>query len=378
MKTFRILVLPGDGIGPEVINSAVRVLNATAPLYGVHFDYREVLVGGAALEATGTPLPDLTIESCRLSDAVLMGPVGGPRWEQRPRQLRPEYAILGLRKALGLYLNLRPCRVLKPLRHLSPLRADLTQEIDCLLLRDLTGVNTYTRKSRSMEANLDSPDAYDVLYYTREQLVTLAQVACQIAKTRRSHIVSVDKANVLASSRIWRDVFKDVCAMDPQIKLESLYADSLIGQLLSHPDRFDVIVSDNLFGDFLSEQLAAILGSPAMAASASVGQPRTPGLFSAIHGTADDLVGRNQCNPLGAIYSAAMMMRWGLGLPVLGETIERAIVETIEAGYRTPDLLADQDDPQTFQVVGTREMTAAVIEHLKPLGTYHASSRLSG
>lgn len=367
MKKYKIAVLPGDGIGPEVTNAAVKVMDAAAELYGVTLDYREVMMGGIAYESAGNPLPDITIESCRMADAALMGTAGGSQWDSLPRKLRPEYAIIGLRRALGLYMNLRPCYVHPSLVRRSPLRADLCQGLDCLLIRELAGVNSYNRRARPEGGNPQMPDAYDVLFYTEDQVRRIAVGAFEIARARRKHLTSVDKVNVLASSRVWRDVFREVARSFPDVRVEYLYADTIVMRLMTQPGSFDVIVADNLFGDFLSEQLGAIQGSPAMAPSASLGAAGTTGLFGGIHGSAENLAGQDICNPLAMIQGASMLMRWGLNEAGVAWSIEHAVDETLRQGYRTADLIESSDDKSRYQLVGTSGMTAAVISNLRRL-----------
>lgn len=367
MKKYKIAILPGDGIGPEVVGAAVKVLDEATKLYGFHLDYREVIVGGIALESTGTPLPDLTVESCRQADAVLMGPVGGSQWDNHPRTKRPEYSLIALRKALGLYIHIRPCIVDPSLVSLSPLRSEITAKgVDFILVRELTGIASLRKNRNKADFSSKEPTAYDVLLHSEDQIRKIARSAFYLARSRKKHLTSVDKANVLESSRAWRDVMLEEAKHFPDIKLDFMYMDAAVNRMIFHPDSFDVIVTDNLFGDFLSEESGALLGSPALACAAALGDPRTTGLFSGIHGTAQNLVGKDECNPLAMIFSSALMMRLGLNEPLVALTIENAVTETLRQGYRTKDLLIGDEDGH-YQVVGTKGMVEAVLKNLRRL-----------
>lgn len=374
MKQYKIAVLPGDGIGPEVLRSSIRVMDAVAQLYRFKLDYRETLFGGMAIDAAGRPLPALTIESCKQADASLIGCVGGPRWEGQSRKLRPEYGILALRSALGLYMNLRPCTIERELQVLSPLRPQRLEGVNCLLVRDLVGLTSYS--SRGVQGAKAQNASFDVLAYQEDQVRRIATAAFELARGRRRKLTSVDKANVLSSARLWREVVRSVALDYPDVEIEYVYADSMISRLLLYPGSFDVILTDTLFGDFLSEQLAALEGSTALAASAFLGEPGTGGLFGAIHGTADALVGTGTANPLAAIRSGALLMRWGLNEASAAWSIEHAVQQTLRQGFRTRDLVEENDaEADGLKIVGTDEMTDVVLSNLQHIGSlYHAPS----
>ncbi len=325
-----ILLLPGDGVGPEVVAEAVRVLDAVAARYGHHFTYRTEAIGGTALDAFGSPLPPHSLQAAREADAVLLGAVGGPRWDQAP--VRPEAGLLTLRYELGLYANLRPAVLLEGLESASPLRPEVVRGADFLIVRELTG-GLYFGKPKQR----DRHQAVDTLSYTAAEVERVARVAFRAAQGRRRLLHSVDKANVLESSRLWREVVTRVAAEFPDVRLEHMLVDTCAMQLVRQPALFDVILTENTFGDILSDEAAAVVGSIGLLPSASLGD-RPPFLYEPVHGSAPDIAGRGVANPLGTILSAALMLRYSFGLEEEAGAVERAVREVVRDGVRTPDL----------------------------------------
>ncbi|BDE07734.1 3-isopropylmalate dehydrogenase [Vulcanimicrobium alpinum] len=349
--THRIAVLPGDGIGPEVTAAAVQVLGAALP----ECTFREAAVGAAAIASHGTPLPQETIALGRESDAILFGAVGGPGFDDVTPEKRPEAAILGLRKAFGLYANLRPAFAFAGLESRSPLRAELVRGLDLVIVRELTGGLYFGPKSLEREDGVLT--ARDTLVYRDFEIERIARVAFDLARARRKHVTSVDKSNVLVSSQLWRRIVGDVAREYPDVTLAHMLVDNAAMQLVRDPRAFDVIVTENLFGDILSDEAAMVTGTIGTAASASLGGPpsaRGFGLYEPISGTAPDIVGRGIANPAAAILSAAMLARFSLGETEAAERIERAVAATLAEGPRTADL--SDAAPAT-----STEFTAAVI-----------------
>jgi 3-isopropylmalate dehydrogenase len=339
----RIVTLPGDGIGPEITAAARRVLDVVAP----GLDHEEHPFGGAAIDAHGTPLPDAVLEACRGADAVLLAAVGGPRWDSTdPAAPRPEQGLLGLRKALGLYANLRPVRVFEALAEASPLKD--VDRVDLLVVRELTGGIYFGEKTRTADT------ATDVCTYSREEIERIARVAFGAA---RSKVVSVDKANVLETSRLWREVVSELHAREfPNVELEHQLVDSCAMKLVAAPRHFEVILTENMFGDILSDEAAMLTGSLGMLPSASLGEPGTPGVFEPVHGSAPDIAGQGIANPLAMFLSAALMLRHGLGLESAAASVESAVDRALRDGLRTRDLGGD---------ASTDEATEAVVSHLE-------------
>jgi 3-isopropylmalate dehydrogenase len=340
----RVVLLPGDGIGPEIIAPAVRVLRAA----GADFDYEEHVFGGAAIDAHGTALTEQTLAACRGADAVLLAAVGGPKWDTTdPDKPRPEQGLLGLRKGLGLFANLRPVKPLPALYDASPLRREIIEGTDLLVVRELTGGIYFGEKTRTADS------ASDACVYTREEIERIARVAFGAARAR---VTSVDKANVLETSRLWREVVRDLHAAEfPEIELENLLVDNAAMRLVSEPTRFEVIVTENMFGDILSDEAAMLTGSLGMLPSASLGDA-TPGVFEPVHGSAPDIAGQGVANPLAMFLSAALMLRHGFGMETEAAAVESAVDRALADGLRTPDLGGD---------AGTAEATQAVLEHLQ-------------
>ncbi len=340
----KIILLPGDGIGPEIIAPALEVLSAV----GTSFEYEEHLFGGAAIDAHGTAMTDETLAACQAADAVLLAAVGGPKWDTTdPSKPRPEQGLLGMRKGLGLYANLRPVRPLPALYDASPLKREVIDGTDLLVVRELTGGIYFGEKTRTADS------ASDLCTYTREEVTRIARVA--FAATRRK-LTSVDKANVIETSRLWREVVREVHAAEfPDIELEHVLVDNAAMQLVSNPAEFDVIVTENMFGDILSDEAATLTGSIGMLPSASLGDPGKPGMFEPVHGSAPDIAGTGAANPMAMFLSAAMMLRHGFGLEAEAAAIESAVDGALAAGLRTRDLGGS---------AGTREATQAVLSNL--------------
>lgn len=332
----RILTLPGDGIGPEVTAAAVAVLKSVAAHYGHAFEFDEQLLGGCAIDATGEPLPSATLAACADADAVLLGAVGGPRWSDPNARVRPEQGLLGLRAALGVYANLRPLRVHPALAAHSPLKDERVAGVDLLFVRELTGGAYFGRKSR------DADSASDECRYSVAEIERVARRAFELARSRRGRLTSVDKANVLETSRLWRRTLDRLAGDYPEVQLEHQLVDSMAMLLLTQPARYDVIVTENLFGDILTDEAAALAGSLGLSPSASLGDGRR-GLYEPIHGSAPDIAGRGIANPLGAILSAALLLRHSLGLEREAAAVEAAVARVLAEGPRPRDLGGSAD-----------------------------------
>ena len=347
-----ITLLPGDGIGPEVTRCARDVLDAVAQRFAHRFEFREALIGGAAIDATGEPLPAPTVESCQASDAVLLGAVGGPKWSDPNAAVRPEQGLLGLRATLGVYANIRPVRIHPELAAASPLKPEKLEGVDMLVIRELTGGIYFGKKTR------DATSASDLCEYTVAEIERIVRVAARLAGARRGKLCSVDKANVLETSRRWRDTTDRVVGDEfPGIELETLLVDAAAMHLLSRPADFDVIVTENMFGDILTDEASMLAGSLGMLPSASLGDS-TVGLYEPIHGSAPDIAGRGLANPCAMIASAAMMLRHSLGLPAEADAVEGAIANAIADGARTADIAAGGSH------ISTDEMAVEVIRNL--------------
>jgi 3-isopropylmalate dehydrogenase len=330
-----IVVVPGDGIGREVTDAAVRIMEKAAKRQRLQLVYKHCLAGGAALDDCGCPLPKATIKQAKSAEAVLLGAVGGPKWDHVSPELRAEQAILGLRKELGLYANLRPVRIDKALAEVSPLKAEAVDGVDLLIVRELSGGIYYGEKQEA--AVVDGMEqASDLEIYTAVEIVRIMRLAFQAAKLRRRQVTSVDKANVLASSRLWRKTALSLIGDYPDLQLKHLYIDNCAMQLVMNPRQFDVIVTGNLFGDILSDEAAVLAGSIGMLPSASIGEGA--GLYEPIHGSAPDIAGKGIANPLGAILSAAMLFRHSLQCDAAARAIEKAVDHVLVEGYRTADI----------------------------------------
>jgi 3-isopropylmalate dehydrogenase len=350
----RILLLPGDGIGPEVVAAAAHVLRAVAARFGHTFDLQEAIIGAAALRKQLPPLPDDTLAAARSANAVLLGAVGDPEFDRGPSAGRPEAALLGIRKALGLYANLRPARVWPGLESSGPLKPEVLAGTDMLVVRELTG-GLYYGEPRGIAE--DNSSAYNTMRYSRGEIERIARRAFEAARLRRKRVTSVDKMNVLETSRLWRAVVTEVAAGYPDVTLDHMLVDSCAMRIALAPSSFDVIVTENMFGDILSDEAGAIVGSLGLLPSASLGEGT--GLFEPVHGSAPDIAGRNIANPIGAIASAAMLLRHALGLEKEAAAIGGAVAQCLRSGLRTADLAPDGAP------VGTKEMAQAVVDRLQ-------------
>ncbi len=352
----KIAVLPGDGIGAEIVPEAVKVLRTIGKKYGLSFEFAEGLIGGAALDAVGVPLPEETLALCHSSDAILLGAIGGPKWDSLPVHLRPEAgALLPLRKALGLYANLRPAVLYDALLDASTLKREVIAGIDIMVIRELTGGLYFGEKKR--EKTAAGQRAVDTLVYTTEEIERIARLGFEIAGKRKKTLHSVDKANVLESSRLWRETVTELAAGYPEVELIHMYVDNCAMQLVRWPRQFDVIVTENMFGDILTDQASMLTGSIGMLPSASLGG--RVGLYEPSHGSAPDIAGRKMANPLATILSAAMMLRYSFNLTGSAETVENAVVKVLNLGYRTPDIMEQGGNP-----VNTEEMGDRVVEQI--------------
>ena len=334
-----ITVIRGDGIGPEIVNQAIRVLDRIAEKFGHTFHYQDILAGGCAIDAYGTSLPKESLEKCLNCDSVLLGAVGGPKWDGVPKEIRPEAALLGIRSAMGLYANLRPARLFHQLSEASPLKPEITEKgIDLMMVRELTG-GAYFGAHVTSEENGELV-AHDDVNYSVHEIRRIARTAFDIARKRDSRVISVDKANVLDTSRLWRKIVHEVAAEYPDVTCTDMLVDNTAMQLVRNPSQFDVIVTENLFGDILSDEASMITGSIGMMASASLGEG-TRGMYEPIHGSAPDIAGQNIANPIGTILSAAMMLRYSFDLPEEASCIESAVDRVLNAGIRTGDIWSE-------------------------------------
>ena len=352
---YKLAVIPGDGIGPDVVEQTLLVLDKVGEKFGHTFHYQKVLAGGCAIDATGACLPQETIDVCKASDAVLLGAVGGWKWDTLPGDQRPERALLGLRKALGLFANLRPALLFEQLADASPLKPEiLAGGLDIVVVRALPG-GIYFGEKGFKDTDL-GPAAYDVEQYAEEEVRRITKVAFDMAMKRNKHVTSVDKANVLESSRLWRRVVAEVGKDYPEVTLDNLYVDNAAMQLVRNPRQFDVIVTSNIFGDILSDEASQITGSIGMLPSASLAQGNF-GMYEPVHGSAPDIAGQDKANPMATILSAAMMLRYTFNLGKEADAVENAVKAVLHQGYRTPDLFAGEG-----QLIGTAEMGRRIAE----------------
>lgn len=330
-KSYRIGVIRGDGIGPEIIDEAIKVLDAVSVTQGFNLKYEEMLLGGAAIDETGVPLPEETIQGVKKCDAVLFGAIGGPKWDKLERHLRPETGLLGLRKEMGTFANLRPAMVYDELVNASSLKPEVIKGVDIMVVRELTG-GIYFGQPREIH-----PDhAFNTMIYTREEVERIAVVAFEIAMKRKKRVCSVDKANVLEVSQFWREIVEEVAKDYPEVELSHMYVDNAAMQLIREPRQFDVILTGNIFGDILSDAASMLSGSIGLLPSASTG--KGIGLFEPIHGSAPDIAGQGIANPLATISSASMMLRYALGESEAADKIDEAIKKALSEGYRTGDI----------------------------------------
>lgn len=350
----KVLVLPGDGIGKEITPEAVKVLEAVVKGSSTTLNFEYGLIGGAAIDEAGKALPDSTLAAAHAADAILLGSVGGPKWDTLPAPQRPELGgLLAIRKALSLYANIRPVKMLPMLVESSTLRADVVENVDLVVLRELTGGLYFGEKGRGTNPK----SAFDTLVYSEEEIERIVEMGFQMAAKRRGKLCSVDKANVLESSRFWREITVEIARKYPEVELTHMYVDNAAMQLVRWPAQFDVIVTENMFGDILTDLASMLMGSIGMISSASLNG--TKGLYEPAHGSAPDIAGKNLANPLATILSGALMLRYSFGLEDEAQRIERAVERVLQEGYRTPDLAKPGET-----VLGTREMGNAVVEAL--------------
>ncbi len=354
---YQIALIRGDGIGPEIVDSAVRVLEKVGEKYGHTFRCTPYLAGGCAIDETGVPLPEETVAACKAADSVLLGAVGGPKWDQNPAGLRPEKALLGLRAAMGLYTNLRPAKLYPALAGDCPLRPDIVANgFDMVIVRELTGGIYFGERGR--REGKYGPEAYDTEAYSVMEVERIARVAFETARKRRRHVTSIDKANVLETSRLWRETVHRVAADYPDVTCTDMLVDNAAMQLVRNPAQFDVVVTSNMFGDILSDEASQITGSIGMLPSSSLGDG-TRGLYEPIHGSAPDIAGQDKANPIATILSAAMMLRYSFSLGEEAAAIEAAVDRVLNAGWRTSDIAGEG-----AAAIGCTAMTDKIIGEL--------------
>lgn len=355
MAEFNIAVVAGDGIGSEVTGEAVKVLEKIGEKFNHTFNFTYVKAGGCAIDEFGKCLPEETLEICKKSDSVMLGAVGGPKWDNVEGSNRPEKALLGLREGLGLFTNLRPATMHKALADACPLKPEIVEGgLDIMIVRELTGGIYFG--DRGYRQGKYGEEAYDTEAYSETEVKRIAKNAFDVAMQRNKNVVSVDKANVLESSRLWRKTIEEVAKEYPEVKLSHMYVDNAAMQLVRNPKQFDVIVTSNMFGDILSDEASMITGSIGLLPSASIGEGKL-GMYEPIHGSAPDIAGQNKANPIAAILSAAMMLKYSFKMDKEAEAIEKAVTEVLEAGYRTPDIMREG-----MKAVGTKEMGDIIAE----------------
>ena len=353
---YHIAVIAGDGIGPEIVNSAIEVLDKIGVRFGHAFSFTQVAAGGNAIDKYGIPLPQETVDICLASDSVLLGAVGGPKWDTLPGHLRPEKALLGVRKALGLYANIRPARLLPELKSACPLREAVADAgFDMVIIRELTGGMYFGENGR--RNGQYGPEAFDTECYSEMEVERIGRIGFEMAQKRGKKLISIDKANVLESSRLWREVMHRLNAEYPDVQLSDMLVDNAAMQLVKNPAQFDVVVTSNMFGDILSDEASQITGSIGLLPSASLGESKR-GLYEPIHGSAPDIAGTGKANPIATILSAAMMLRWSFDLEEEASCIEDAVSAVLQAGYRTADIAAGGPS------VNCREMTERILEKI--------------
>ncbi len=368
MPTYNLAKIPGDGIGPEIIEASLTVLDAAAERFGFGFEWTEVLAGGIAIDAYGTAIRDEDLDILLASDAVLLGAVGGPKWDDPAAKVRPEQGLLKMRKVMGLFANLRPVAVEPSLRQASPLRADLIEGVDMMIVRELTGGIYFGKRKESFDGP-NGREAYDTMSYTEPEVRRIVALAFELARGRRKKLTSVDKANVLANSRLWRAVVDEMAPDYPDVELEHRLVDSTAMSLITKPASFDVIVTGNMFGDILSDEASVLAGSLGMLPSAALGERKTEhgtiGMYEPIHGSSPAKTGLDIANPTATILSAAMMLHWSLGQAEAAEAIETAVRATLDSGTRTRDLMGPDGEARGWVSVGTAAFAEAVAEQLK-------------
>ncbi|HIK03397.1 MAG TPA: 3-isopropylmalate dehydrogenase [Trichormus sp. M33_DOE_039] len=355
-QNYRITLLPGDGIGPEIMAVAVDVLTVIGQQFDIQFDFQEALIGGAAIDATGEPLPAATLETCRSSDAVLLAAIGGYKWDTLPSHQRPEAGLLGLRAGLELFANLRPAQILPQLIDASTLKREVVEGVDIMVVRELTGGIYFGKPKGIFTTETGEKRGVNTMVYTESEIDRIGRVAFETARKRRGKLCSVDKANVLEVSQLWRDRIIKLSQEYPDVELSHLYVDNAAMQLVRAPKQFDTIVTGNLFGDILSDAAAMLTGSIGMLPSASLGASG-PGVFEPVHGSAPDIAGQDKANPLAQVLSAAMMLRYGLDQPQAADRIEKAVLQVLEQGDRTGDIMSPG-----MNLLGCRAMGDSLIK----------------
>jgi len=353
-----IALLRGDGIGPEIVDSAVAVLEKVAEKFGHKFNFTPYLIGGAAIDATGNPLPQETVDGCLAADSVLLGAVGGPKWDTLPAAIRPEKGLLGIRSAMGLYTNLRPAKLYPALKDECPLRADIVaQGFDLMMVRELTGGIYFGERGR--REGKYGPEAYDTEAYSVMEVERIAHAAFDAARKRRKNVISIDKANVLETSRLWRETVHRIAEEYPDVTCTDMLVDNAAMQLVRRPSQFDVVVTSNMFGDILSDEASQITGSIGMLPSASLGATKR-GLYEPIHGSAPDIAGQDKANPIATVLSAAMMLRYAFDMMDEADCIEAAVDKVLADGVRTADIVGNSD----IAPIGCKQMTEEIIKRL--------------
>ncbi len=354
---FKIAVLAGDGIGPEITDAAIAVMQKIGEKYNHNFTFEKLLCGGASIDAYGEPLTDETVQKCLASDSVLLGAVGGPKWDGLPGDIRPEKGLLKIRKALGLYANIRPARLFPALAGASPLKPEIVSGgIDLVVVRELTGGIYFGERGR--QDTDGGVEAYDVERYSEMEIRRIAKIAMELAMERGKKVISVDKANVLETSRLWRKVVHEVAKDYPEVEVTDMLVDNTAMQLVKNPAQFDVMLTSNMFGDILSDEAAMITGSIGMLASSSLGETKR-GLYEPIHGSAPDIAGKDLANPIATVLSAAMMLRTSFGLPTEADNVEDAVSRVLDMGYRTADIMSEG-----MKQVNGSEMKALILSQI--------------
>ncbi len=356
-KNHHITLLPGDGIGPEIISVAVEVLKAIAPKHNLKFTFTEALIGGAAIDETGEPLPKQTLTACRQSDAVLLAAIGGYKWDSLPRNKRPETGLLAMRAGLRLFANLRPATILPQLIDASSLKREIVEGVDIMVVRELTGGIYFGQPKGIFETETGEKRGVNTMAYSVSEIDRIAKVGFETAQKRSGKLCSVDKANVLDVSQLWRDRVTAMAKDYNDVELSHLYVDNAAMQLVRAPKQFDTIVTGNLFGDILSDAAAMLTGSIGMLPSASLGSAGTPGVFEPVHGSAPDIAGQDKANPLAQVLSAAMMLRYGLNVPDAATEIENVVNRVLDRGYRTGDIMSPG-----MKAVGCKEMGEVLLK----------------
>lgn len=355
MGKYKIAVIKGDGIGPEIVDAGIKVLDKIAEKYNHEFEYEEVYMGGCAIDKFGEPLPDAELDKCMKSDSIILGAVGGDKWNNVESNLRPEKGLLKLRKNLEVYANLRPAKIIPVLQNASPLKEEIiNQGVDIMIVRELTGGIYFGERGRNEK------EAYDIEKYSVEEVKRIAKIGFEMAMMRNKKLTSVDKANVLESSKLWRDTVNEMSKEFPEVTVEHMYVDNMAMQLALNPSRFDVVMTSNMFGDILSDLMAAVCGSIGILSSASIGNSKR-GLYEPIHGSAPDIAGKNIANPIATISSIAMMLEISFGLKQEAKEIEQAIEKVLEKGYRTADIYEKENQVK----LGTSEIAEKIIEEIK-------------